>query len=501
MAPKEPKLENRQGKALGSGTTSQARKERRAKLQADAIFPPAGNQPATYTPAQWSDPQWYGWSSSSSGWGGRSSSSNVWNQQVPQPVPQPVQQPVPLKKETLEKEPLKKGGSAKITSQWQGPIPKAPFQVSEPIQALHTLEKVATDIRREWSEDEESNQGVVELKEAPQVAQEGTLIQEVDYSPDDEGTSLKKESDDGPSLKKEDDVTALQKEDDEKSEGHPKDRSSQSETLQVNAPVIEGDNAIFGKSVQKVDIEKTSSSSSEDSSSSSDEQDAESRGSTKAAKKAAKCPAQGKAMPKPKDTLKREAETDGDWPALKKGSGAKGSSSAAAAHTWKRAPPVMVACWDRTFANPDPYHIGMDWHKCLEEGGWVPPEHVAMLHELWDKGFKISLCSYMGKSWTTSWYQEVLALPYVSKFAGIHDTQQRDGTRGKCYLYKTLGIKIAVDDSAEIMKECLERGLDVYPVQTKWEKHQWYYDEGFRPYQNFLDACRAIMFNTRVMRR
>ena len=65
MAPKEekpkPKLENRQGKALGSGTTSQARKERRAKLQADAIFPPAGKQPATYSHPQRQAPQWYGW--------------------------------------------------------------------------------------------------------------------------------------------------------------------------------------------------------------------------------------------------------------------------------------------------------------------------------------------------------------------------------------------------------------------------------------------------------
>ena len=56
MAPKEVKNEgeeedkkllNRQGKKLGSGTTSQARKDRRAKWQADAIFAPAGQQPAT----------------------------------------------------------------------------------------------------------------------------------------------------------------------------------------------------------------------------------------------------------------------------------------------------------------------------------------------------------------------------------------------------------------------------------------------------------------------
>jgi hypothetical protein len=371
------------------------------------------------------------------------------------------------------------------------------------------LEKVATDIRREWSEDEESPRAEVEEKKIPQVAAEGTLIAEVDYNPDDadalkkesdDDTSLKKE-DDGPSSKKEDDGPSLQKEDEEEAEGHPKDRSSQSETIAVSAPVIEGDNAIFGKSVLKVNIEKTSSSSSSSSSeaSSSDEQDAKSRGSTAAAKKPPKGKAAAKEMPKKKEPLKREGGSDQQWPALKKGSGAKGSVSAAAAPPWQRAPPVFVNCWDRTFADPDPIHIGMDWHNCLEKGGWVPEEHVAMLHEMWNKGFRISLCSFMGKSWTTSWYNQVLALPYVSQFRGIHDTQAKSGSRGKCYLYKTLGIKIAVDDSKEVMQECFERGLDVYPVCTKWENHEWYRQEGFRPYHSFIDACQGIMFNTRVM--
>jgi hypothetical protein len=298
MAPKEEevkKTENRKGRKLGSGTTSQARKDRRARLQADAIFPPAGQQPATYTPAQWQAPQWYGWSSSSSGWGGRSAPSNAWVRDEVHPAPEPVQSQS-LKKESLEKEKETKASSAKIQAPWKTPskvppaptLPKAPCQVSEPIPALHTLEKVATDIRREWSEDEESPRAEVEQKEIPQVAAEGTLIAEVDYTPDDaetlkkeddDNTSLKKESDDGPSAKGEDVITPLKKEDDEKSEGHPKDRSSQSETIAVSAPVIEGDNAIFGKAVQ-VSIEKPSSSSS--SSSSSDEQDAKSTGATKA---------------------------------------------------------------------------------------------------------------------------------------------------------------------------------------------------------------------------
>jgi hypothetical protein len=59
------KTENRQGKKLGSGTTSQTRKAKRAYLQMGQ--PQKDPEPAPYTPSDWQGWQsWYGWSSASS---------------------------------------------------------------------------------------------------------------------------------------------------------------------------------------------------------------------------------------------------------------------------------------------------------------------------------------------------------------------------------------------------------------------------------------------------
>ena len=121
-----------------------------------------------------------------------------------------------------------------------------------------------------------------------------------------------------------------------------------------------------------------------------------------------------------------------------------------------------------------------------------------MLHELWGKGFLISLCSFMTPDWRESWYAQVFALPFRRQFKGVHDTKQRCGPRGKAMLYKEHGIKIAIDSSEQVMQECFEKGMVIYPVVTPWSKHDWYRAEGFVPYNSFEEACKAVMKDNRV---
>ena len=483
MAPKEvakaeakPKLENRQGKKLGSGTTSQARKDRRAYLQMGQ--PQKDPEPAPYTPSDWQGWQsWYGWSSaSSSSWDATDAALGYLQQ--PGSSSQGPQAAEPSLKKDVS---LEKDAKSKIQPPWSTSraVLKPKVGAKQEDTAVAPALKKAEEVQAAEVKPEEVQAAEVPaLEKAEDEAATEEAVQTLD-------TALEK-AEPHEAAEKVDD-SPLQKGEAEAEGGHPKDRSSQSEVLADVGPIIEGDRAIFGRAalgVKKVDLSSSSSSSSSSS-------DDEVNNST--AKKKAKA----KAMPKEKEPHKRESSGESvDYPALKKASSSASSSNP----PWKRSQPVLTSAWNRQFPTPDPYHIGMDWHKCLEKGGWVPPHHVDMLHQLWGKGFKISLCSFMGKGWTTAWYKEVLALPYVSSFRGIHDTQQRSGTSGKCFMYKTLGIKIAVDDNAEVTQECFERGMAVYPVCTYHEKHYWYQECGFQPYASFIDACVAIMRNHRVLR-
>ena len=192
--------------------------------------------------------------------------------------------------------------------------------------------------------------------------------------------------------------------------------------------------------------------------------------------------------------MSKKGDTSDDHPiggALKKAA-AKGSASAAAAGP-SRPPPILVNCWDKQFPAPCPRHIGMGWHNCLEKGNGVSEADLAMLDELWSKGFLISLCEFVSKEWRERWYDQVFALPFRRQFKGVHDTTERCGPRGKAMLYKEHGVKIAIDSSEQVMQECFEKGMVIYPVVTPFSKHDWYRAQGSVPYNSFEEACKAVM--------
>ena len=52
-------------------------------------------------------------------------------------------------------------------------------------------------------------------------------------------------------------------------------------------------------------------------------------------------------------------------------------------------------------------------------------------------------------------------------------TEKRCGPKGKAEYLVRNGISVLVDDTAEILQEALLKGIKVYPITTKYEKHQW----------------------------
>jgi|Cyp1metagenome_2_1107374.scaffolds.fasta_scaffold35535_5 hypothetical protein len=52
--------------------------------------------------------------------------------------------------------------------------------------------------------------------------------------------------------------------------------------------------------------------------------------------------------------------------------------------------------------------------------------------------------------------------------------QQRTKHGGKAAISLDTGIQVLMDDAPDSCKEAFEKGLDVYPIQTREAKHQWW---------------------------
>ena len=52
-----------------------------------------------------------------------------------------------------------------------------------------------------------------------------------------------------------------------------------------------------------------------------------------------------------------------------------------------------------------------------------------------------------------------------------------------------------MDDAPDICKEAFEKGLDVYTIQTREAKHQWWERMGGKNYPTLADAVKAFLEN------
>ena len=140
--------------------------------------------------------------------------------------------------------------------------------------------------------------------------------------------------------------------------------------------------------------------------------------------------------------------------------------------------------------------VGVDWHNCLEVHGQVGFANQQALQRLVHNDIGIVILSYIGQNSNVRrdlFYQEVLNLPMVSKFHKVADCKHKCGRGGKVALYKDWGVSTLFDDNKEICQEGFGRGIQVFPITTKWESHQWFFEEGFRPYHTFAIAAKAFL--------
>eukprot|EP00435_Cladocopium_sp_Y103_P052423 s3841_g16.t1 len=105
----------------------------------------------------------------------------------------------------------------------------------------------------------------------------------------------------------------------------------------------------------------------------------------------------------------------------------------------------------------------------------------------------VTICSWCFQNREQQVMEILRGQTWFGELEDVFCIQQRTGYGGKATLCLDKGIQVLMDDAPDICKEAFEKGLDVYPIQTRLEKHQWWESIGRTAYPTLADAVKAFL--------
>ena len=139
--------------------------------------------------------------------------------------------------------------------------------------------------------------------------------------------------------------------------------------------------------------------------------------------------------------------------------------------------------------------LALDWHNCFQirEKGEdvVPNSHIRAYWDLQADGWEIFLLSFAGRERGQEVLEWAKSLPI--KWAGMKIVTERTGCWGKAEWALHFKCTHVLDDTPEILRESLEKGLKVVPISTYWERHQWAKKQGIQVYPDFVAAVADLV--------
>lgn len=90
--------------------------------------------------------------------------------------------------------------------------------------------------------------------------------------------------------------------------------------------------------------------------------------------------------------------------------------------------------------------------------------------------------------------QDMWRLPQRDRITAMETCWKKWGEGGKCHIAWSIGAMAIFDDDPGIIKECLDWGLEVYPIRTPRQSHS-YLGKGICSYDTFADAVKAFKQN------
>ena len=137
--------------------------------------------------------------------------------------------------------------------------------------------------------------------------------------------------------------------------------------------------------------------------------------------------------------------------------------------------------------------VCVDWHNTLEKDGEVPLQNFGALVKLYEIGYEIVICSWCFKDRAKEVKKHVEALKGPWERLEVYTTEKRTGPGGKVDLAKGWKCKAIFDDAADICQESVRYCIPAFPINTKWEKHQWTLEKGMVSFPTFSEAVEAFL--------
>ncbi|CAE7611739.1 unnamed protein product [Symbiodinium sp. CCMP2592] len=142
----------------------------------------------------------------------------------------------------------------------------------------------------------------------------------------------------------------------------------------------------------------------------------------------------------------------------------------------------------------------LDWHQVLQLGkeNEIRPMWSASVRALKQAGWEVFIISFVTPTHNEARVQEMYRMLEAANIrdqvTGVWTCPERGGPNGKVALATSLGCSLILDDNPVILQEALEKGLKVFAITTKRERHQDLAKKpGVRVFRDLCVATEAIL--------
>ena len=115
--------------------------------------------------------------------------------------------------------------------------------------------------------------------------------------------------------------------------------------------------------------------------------------------------------------------------------------------------------------------VCIDYHQCLEVNNSIPGANVRAVQALVQKGYQVFLCSFAFAKREKEVRNNLakVDIPWTA----LKFTRARCGPEGKAAWLEKNNIGHLFGDNREILEEAESKGIEVWPIVTKWQEHWW----------------------------
>ena len=138
-------------------------------------------------------------------------------------------------------------------------------------------------------------------------------------------------------------------------------------------------------------------------------------------------------------------------------------------------------------------HIMVDFHNVLEIQEEIPAKNHAAILRLLDAGVKVTVCSWCYAKRARDVMATMNQQPWFKRLDGCFTTTDRVEGHTKAWHCLRRGCDALIDDSGDILKGALEKGITVYPVLSEKNNHQWWTQKGGTAYEDLGSAVDAYL--------